>query len=331
MHRLTFRKLEAMGTMALGREAWNSLTEEFQQLERALEQERSLRERAERQLAEKARQLSDSNERLAAERTRLGEAMHREQDRLDEELALAKDIQSSLLPRDLTVEEFEIAAVMLPCVEVGGDYYDVRPIKGGCWIGIGDVSGHGVSAGLVMLMVQSVAAALIGRGLGTRPSDVLARLNEVLYENLRGRMASDAFVTASLLRFHADGRVAHAGAHEDLVLLRAETGRCERIETSGVWLGVLPDIHPMCTDQYISLRPGDVLVLYTDGLTEAMNTSGELFGLERVCAELERLRDTAPQVVLDHLLASVTAFAGSPSDDLTILVLRYRGEGCSGP
>ena len=278
-----------------------------------------------------ARELRDADARLAELRARLIAAEQHELLRLDKELALAKDIQSSLLPRDLTVEAFEVAATMLPCAEVGGDYYDVRPVPGGCWIGIGDVSGHGVSAGLVMLMVQSVAAALIGCELDERPSEVLSRLNDVLYENIRGRMASDEYVTASLLRFHADGQVVYAGAHEDLIVLRAATGRCERIATSGVWLGVLPDIRHVCVDERLALRPGDMIVLHTDGLTEAADASGERFGLERVCAELERVRDAPPQVVLSTLIRSVTEFAGPATDDLTVLVLRYLGEGRGEP
>jgi serine phosphatase RsbU (regulator of sigma subunit) len=214
---------------------------------------------------------------------------------------------------------------MLPCSEMGGDYYDVRRTVDGCWLGIGDIAGHGVSAGLVMLMVQSITAALTARDSDATPAQILVQTNRILHDNIRARMARDEHITMTLLRFHADGRVVFAGAHEDLLLLRARTGVCERIETEGAWLGVMAEIGASTPDQELRLEPGDVLLLYTDGLTEAVGEDREMFGIDRLCAALEAARGGSAPQVLDALLASLHAFCGAPTDDVAALVLRYAG------
>ncbi len=103
--------------------------------------------------------------------------------KIEEELAIARRVQTSILPRNLTVDGLEIAAVMVPADDVGGDYYDVLPFKGGAWIGIGDVSGHGLNAGLIMLMVQSATASIALSRPRATPREVLLLLNDVLCEN----------------------------------------------------------------------------------------------------------------------------------------------------
>lgn len=154
----------------------------------------------------------------------------------------------------LLVAGLDIAAAMQPCTEMGGDYYDIRRQDDGCWLGIGDVSGHGVSAGLVMLMLQCTVAALTSVDSMATPAEVLVRTNAILHDNLRTRMTSDDHITATLLRYYGDGRVVFAGAHEDLVVLRARTGGCEQIETRGPWLGVVPDIRRAAVNDELRLE-----------------------------------------------------------------------------
>ena len=158
------------------------------------------------------------------------------------EKELASTIQTSILPRTLAVEGLDVAAVMATATEVGGDYYEVLPVADGCWIGIGDVAGHGLPAGLVMLQTQSAVGALVGQDPTASPDHVLCGVNRVLYENIRKRLHHDEHVTMSLMRYHRDGRVVFAGAHEDIVVWRAATGTCETIATPGTWLGMTSDI-----------------------------------------------------------------------------------------
>jgi serine phosphatase RsbU (regulator of sigma subunit) len=247
-----------------------------------------------------------------------------EQRRLAQELSIATRIQTSILPRDLAVRGLEVAATMLPATEVGGDYYDVLPTERGCWIGIGDVAGHGLRSGLVMMMLQSVVASLVRSTPAALPSEVLRVVNAVLYENVRRRLCQDEHATLSLLRYDAGGELVFAGAHEDMLVLRAATGQVEQVPTIGTWVGATLDIADATQDSRCQLRDGDVLLLYTDGVIEATNRTGEQFGVDRLMQELARSPREPATVIRDRICAAVTEFMHEQDDDVALLVARYR-------
>jgi sigma-B regulation protein RsbU (phosphoserine phosphatase) len=247
-----------------------------------------------------------------------------EKERLESELEIATRIQTSILPRDLRVENLEIAATMVPATEVGGDYYDVLPGPGGCWLGIGDVAGHGLRPGLVMMMLQSIVAALSRDDFNAAPAVMLQVVNAVLYDNVRNRLAQDEHATLTLIRYFANGDLVFAGAHEDLVVLRAASGRCECIQTLGTWVGATEDIAAATEEQRARLEDGDVLLLYTDGVIEAANAAGEQYGLERLIAELEATGSETAPVIRDRLLGSVLRFLAVQDDDIALVVARYK-------
>lgn len=268
-----------------------------------------------------ARAMNDMAGELARSRVLLAA-----QQRLERELEIAARIQTSILPRDVRVPGLEIAAAMRPASEVGGDYYDVLPQPSGdCWLGIGDVAGHGLTAGLVMLMVQSLIAVLVQEHPDGRPAQLLPPLNAMLHKNIRDRLRQDEHVTLTLLRVLPEGQVFFAGAHEDIVVCRAEGGPCERVPTPGTWLGVVPDVAPALRDSRLQLRPGDLLVLYTDGVTEAMSATREYYGLDRLCAALAARRGRPVAEICDEVLAEVAAWTDRQRDDVTLLLVRYRG------
>jgi serine phosphatase RsbU (regulator of sigma subunit) len=254
----------------------------------------------------------------------MGKAVAFREERLRKEIDLAQHIQSSILPRTLDVLGLTIAATMIPAAEVGGDYYDVLPLENGCWIGIGDVAGHGLDAGLMMLMTQSIVGALVARDPSASPRDVLCTLNEVLFDNIHNRLLRDDHATLTLLRYDRSGSVVFAGAHEEIIVFRAGEGRCEVVRTPGTWVGGRRDIRRGTVESSLRLGPGDVMLLHTDGVTETRDASGEQFGLERLCAELERVHGEAPRQIVDHLVQSVGAW-GNAEDDVSLLVFRYEG------
>jgi len=262
--------------------------------------------------------------RVAEEATQREKA---EKERLERELQIATHIQTSILPRDLAVENLEIAASMVPATEVGGDYYDVLPGPGGCWLGIGDVAGHGLRPGLVMMMLQSIVAALGKDDFDAAPRDVILVVNAVLYDNVRNRLGQDEHATLTLLRYFANGDLVFAGAHEDLLILRAETGKVERIPTLGTWVGATEDIAETTEDQRAHLEDGDVLVLFTDGVIEATSAAGEPYGIDRLCEELERVGQRSPSEIREHLLRSVQSFLAVQDDDIALLVARHHRPG----
>lgn len=257
------------------------------------------------------------------EETALRERLAHEQ--LLGEMAIAKRLQTALAPRRLEVPALEIAARMEPADQVGGDYYDVVAAPAGCWIGVGDVTGHGLLSGLVMLMIQSIVSTLVSTRPDASPSALVVDLNAVLYPNIRERLAQDEHATLMLLRYVADGTVTFAGAHEDILVYRKQSGRCELVPSEGLWLAVRPDIRKQTVDGTLTLAPGDLLVLYTDGVIEARNAQNEQFGLARL-TRIVRERALDPvESILDQILAEARGWAPVQQDDVTCLVARYTG------
>lgn len=281
-------------------------------------------------LADVRKLASKQSVKLGQQREALLEAEKKMRERLEKELQVAKDIQVGILPRKLEVEGLEVAAEMVTATEVGGDYFDVLPVKGGAWIGIGDVSGHGVNSGLVMLMVQGIVSTLVAHGGELTPREAVVLINRVLFENIRHRMKKDDFVTFSLLRYETSGRLTFAGAHEHMLICRAATGRCEEIETPGVWLGVMPEVGAHTVDTSVQLEDGDLVVLYTDGVTEGMSASREQFGIERLAAAVEEVREKSVAEIRAHALAALMKWMPVQEDDATILMFRYRRPGGRG-
>jgi sigma-B regulation protein RsbU (phosphoserine phosphatase) len=196
---------------------------------------------------------------------------------------------------------------------------------GGAWFGIGDVAGHGLTTGLVMLMIRSMVASLVEKSPDARPSELLETLNPVLYSSVRKRLGRDEHATLTLLRYEASGRITFAGAHEELIVWRAQTGKLELIPTPGTWVGATAEIGDGFVDSELALSKGDLLVLYSDGAIEGTNAAGEQYGIERLMAELERRTDLPAGEICLGLLDEVTDFMQHQHDDVTLVVVRYEG------
>jgi serine phosphatase RsbU (regulator of sigma subunit) len=272
--------------------------------------------------------ISASREMRAAamQQTTIEARERQEKQVLANELAIATSIQTAVLPRNLHLPGLDCAARMLTATAVGGDYYEFLPVPGGCWLGIGDVAGHGLQAGLVMLQAQSAIEALVLSQPDAEPQVLLAAANRVIFENIRRRLGSDAYITLSLIRYFEDGRIDSAGAHEEALICRAADGRCERVPVEGTWLGVIPEIGAATVQTTHTLEQGDLLILYTDGLTEARDAHGEIFGLDRVTALVEAHAARSVTEIRDQILAAAAAWAvGEMEDDRTLMVLRHLG------
>jgi DNA-binding LacI/PurR family transcriptional regulator/serine phosphatase RsbU (regulator of sigma subunit) len=246
-------------------------------------------------------------------------------ERLLGEVATARRIQSALCPRELGVIGFEVAAQLVAADQVGGDYYDVMPVADGCWLGIGDVTGHGLLAGLIMLMIQSSVGTAVLADADQPPSQVLCRINTLLQSNIRSRLGAKEHATLSILRAHADGRMVMAGAHEDVIVHRRATGSCELIPTEGVWVGIADDIREATSDQSFQLEPGDTAVLYTDGLIEARDAQDREFDIQQVCAAVAGAAASGPRAIVDALIATARAWTPVQQDDITVVALRRNG------
>ena len=257
------------------------------------------------------------------EEASLREAAERE--RLEKELRIATRIQTGILPRRFSVRGLDLAAVMRPATEVGGDYYDILETERGCWIGIGDVAGHGLPAGLVMLMLQSVVSGVVRTTPNARPREIMSTVNRILFENIRERMAQDEHITLTLLSYDESGVLTFAGAHEEILLYRAKERRVEWVPTPGTWTAAIPDIAPHTEDSECRVEPGDLLVFYTDGIVEARDARGQQFGQERLAAALERVHERPVEVIRDMLMNEFDQWTARREDDATLLVARHLG------
>lgn len=249
----------------------------------------------------------------------------REQTRMTRDLEIAASIQSALLPPSLVHPELEFAGRMQPAEEVGGDFYDVLcdESQRTLWVTIGDVSGHGVPAGLVMLMTQSAFAAYFRANPLARPDEVLRGVNDLLSEQIGVRLKDNKYVTGLLLQHAGAGRFVYAGAHEWPMVWRQATSKTDVLEAPGPWLGIKRDLDDIPVSS-LALARGDILCLYSDGLIEARNAEGELFDMERLAGALESaaLNQTSLQAIADDMLAVVTDYAQAREDDWTLLLIR---------
>ncbi len=245
-----------------------------------------------------------------------------ERERLEREMQIATNIQTGMLPRNTQVDGLEISAVMHPATEVGGDYYDVIPTDVGCWIGIGDVAGHGLPTGLVMMMLQSVVGGLVRNCSTASPKELLPAINSLLYDNIRRRLNQDEHITLTLIRYEKEGILTFAGAHEDILICRAEDARIECVRTPGVWTAAVHDVRHLTEESSLRLDEGDILLLYTDGITEAKSPEREMFGMTRLAGSLARHHAKPVEALRDAILSDVRAWMHTQDDDMTLFVAK---------
>ncbi len=256
----------------------------------------------------------------------LNALLQQENQRMGAELEVTRRLQQMVLP---TTEELQavvgldIAGYMDPADEVGGDYYDVLCHGTSVKIGIGDVTGHGLESGVVMMMVQMAVRTLLASSI-TDPQMFLTVINKALFANVQ-RMKTDKNLTLSLLDYEADGSLCFTGQHEELLVIRHHA-KIERIDTInlGFMVGLLPDISHFVGHAETHLDIGEGIVLYTDGITEARDESGTLYGLDRLCEVISQHYQMTATQIQQAIIRDVRQFTGDQKilDDMTLLILK---------
>jgi sigma-B regulation protein RsbU (phosphoserine phosphatase) len=243
----------------------------------------------------------------------------REQRRLEQELAIAREIQQGLVPQGLREFPYlEVKGVNLPCHGVGGDYYDVFPLSDDSTAFlVADVTGKGLGAALLTTMLQG---ALSGMRLGVAPEKVFNHVNHFLCEHSSvGRCATMFFG-----RIDAEGMLEYLyGGHPSPLLVRE--GKVSELYTDGTLpVGVADGVIYEATR--VQLESNDVLVLFSDGLAEAANTRNELFGFDRLTEVVEQCAEDSIETMMKTVLDAVEDFSrgAGQADDLTLLIVRYR-------
>jgi sigma-B regulation protein RsbU (phosphoserine phosphatase) len=243
-----------------------------------------------------------------------------DKERYTKELEIAKEIQDTFLPEKTPViPGFAISATTIPAMEIGGDLYDFIPVPGNRWgFVIADVSGKGVSAALYMALCRTLLHAS-GEEQGS-PSAAVRRANRLIYEDGRSTMFITVFY-AVLDPQRMTITYVNAG-HNPPVLVRGNPPVAQMVEGKGIALGVIEDVD--IPERTIPVEHGDLILLYTDGITEAFNEREEYFGEERMIASVCRNKSRPVQEILDALLVDIRQFAGSApqSDDITIILIQ---------
>ena len=247
--------------------------------------------------------------------------------RMGAELDVAQQLQQMVLPKPEEFDDIEgldIAGFMEPADEVGGDYYDVLHTDGVVTIGIGDVTGHGLESGILMLMTQTAVRTL--QEVGEQdPVKFLDTLNRTIFQNVI-RMDSEKNLTLAILNYSA-GRISISGQHEETIVVR-QGGEIERIDTMdlGLPIGMDDDIFDFIDRTSIELQLGDGVVLYTDGIPEAFNMDKKQYGMERLCEVISRNWEYTAREIKDAVIADVREFIGEQKvfDDITLVILKQQ-------
>lgn len=242
--------------------------------------------------------------------------------RMQKELDLAWKIQVNLLPKEVPkIEGYDISGVTLPAQTVGGDYFDFIQLDEKRWaFAVGDVSGKGLPASLLMANLQ---ATLRGQALWSSSiSQCLERSNNLLCRST-GKSAFVTLFYGELNILSHSFQFGNAGHNRPL--LYRDQGHIEQLDTGGLVLGFLED--QSYPEGHISFHPGDVLIIYSDGIVEAVNENHEEFGVERLRLALNTNRAGSARQILDGIISTVRAFYGSVEqrDDMTLLVIKRNG------
>jgi signal transduction histidine kinase/serine phosphatase RsbU (regulator of sigma subunit) len=247
--------------------------------------------------------------------------------RLSAELNVTRQLQQMILPQPQELEAIEvldIAAFMEPATEIGGDYYDILQEADHIKISIGDVTGHGLESGVLMIMVQTAVRTLLNQRQ-TDPVEFLSVLNQTIYNNVT-RMNCHKNLTFAVLDY-VDGRFHLSGQHEEVIVIRS-SGDVDRFDTLdlGFPLGILDDIREFVASTEIQLDLGDIVILYTDGITEAMNCERIQYGVERLIEIVQLHKERPANDIKQLVIEDVKQYIGTQKlkDDITLVILKQK-------
>jgi sigma-B regulation protein RsbU (phosphoserine phosphatase) len=251
-------------------------------------------------------------------------SMANEKKRLDHDLEIARDIQRILLPAEApAINGFQISGINVPARQVSGDYFDyIRVDDERLGVAIADVSGKGVPASLIMAICRSVLRSEAARN--PSPADVLRKVNRQLYPDIK----EDMFISMAylILDHERDGIMLARAGHDAPLLYKRRSQSVTPVKSPGMVLGIdSGNVFDRITSDFaVPLKRDDCLVLYTDGVTEALNTEGDEFGLERTIESVRASATDGARAIVKRVIDDVRNFTGSnpQNDDITLIAIR---------
>ena len=278
-------------------------------------------------LEDKVRERTAELAQANAEISTLNQKLQQENLRLGAELDVARQLQQAVLPNPeelVAIEGIDLVGYMESADEVGGDYYDVLSADGVITLAIGDVTGHGLESGILMLMTQT-AVRTLQQIKESDPVRFLDTLNRTIYANVQ-RMNSEKTLTLAILNYDR-GRVSISGQHEEILIVRAN-GQIEAIDTIdlGFPIGLDDEIADFIDRTEVELQSGDGIVLYTDGIPEAYNMQKEHYGMERFRQVISRNWQHTVEEIQQAAIDDLKRFIGAQKvfDDITLVVLKQQ-------
>lgn len=250
----------------------------------------------------------------------------KEEQRMSSELNVAAEIQQTILPKESPiVPGLLVDTKTRPAVEIGGDSFDYIQGRDATYFYVGDVTGHGAPAALVMMMVNTLLHTYSEMYQSTY--DIVVNTNK----QLKPRIKSSMFMSMVILKWdHQTQKMTFVGSgHEYILVYRAKTGKIDSIKCGGIALGMTPDNSKIAKELSLPLEIGDQIILYTDGVTEAQNSQGEMFGLERLNELITKYAaEYGPEGLTHHIATDFSQFVGDAEqiDDITLMALKYSGE-----
>ena len=260
----------------------------------------------------------------------LNKELKKENIRMSSELEVVKQLQRIILPSDREIKdirELQIATYMEPAVEVGGDYFDVLKYDEKVYFGIGDVAGHGLESGVIMIMVQTAIRTLLEYGEKDLVK-IYSTVNRILYNNMK-RIKANKILTLLIASIKGE-KVSIVGFHDDPFVIR-DRGIIERLDTTGkgIAIGLRPEIDHLVNSIDIQLKPGDNLILFTDGITEARIAKNDYYGVERLENVIKANWNKSANEIKDIVIGEVKKSIGSGKmyDDISLLVIKLPKNG----
>lgn len=248
---------------------------------------------------------------------------------LKSEVEFASEIQRHVLKkRTVVIPSIDIVADTKSATEVGGDSYDIIGQGDNYYVYIGDVTGHGVAAGFVMMIVNALISGF--SKIVEDSADILAKTNEIL----KPRVKSNILMTLLMIRWneHEKKMYMTGAGHEYLIVYKASQKKAFKIKSGGVALGMTKNISKILKETQISVERDDIIVLYTDGITEARNGKSEsdmMLGIDRLVDIIENTPMKTAQGVFNNITIELSRFMGyghKQFDDITLITMHYKGD-----
>ncbi|MBN1799679.1 MAG: SpoIIE family protein phosphatase [Spirochaetales bacterium] len=268
-----------------------------------------------------------------------GKRIQRERNRLSNEMNIAKNIQTSILPKDVEIPGYEVATNMVTATEVGGDVYDYFCTTLGNYIGIGDVSGHGLPAGIMSLIqlvaFEAVVMTVDNLSRQIKPYVLYDIVNKLLCKINRDRIGSDKFMTQNYF-IEKNGTFTYAGAHEIALLYRKQQDNVielKDLSRKAAFMGITEKATAKASAGNFKMRKHDVLLLYTDGAIQAKDNYGNQFGIAKLKKilksnsgmDLNKLIDKIMKQIYNHALnGDLKKYCGNYADDVSLFMIRKK-------